>query len=481
MGYPISWRPRPSTGRATAAVLPRGFVPTVTLPRFQPPRFTPGRHFPGLLLAGLIIDAGMSRADYLLKGGDAGLKRVADFDMTGWTLVCGPVPPPINHSYPLVNTWSLALPAGWPTPGVCGTGNQALVGTYEQPAGARARYLWWTRVNIAERYGVAAQWGRNPGAALAPAIVNPVVEVPAVNAGVLGLTPATPVAPAINRPLPLVLTPGVVVPGLPEGPYRGYFPPALPFPASADRLYSDRVVRARYIGPDVRPAPWDPEQKVPVGSRAGQALISAFRLLSLYGTSEAFIAALWRALPGWARTPHARNGQKLMDLAANWDEISLGDAFANSLFAAVRVGLAGQMFGAATRTLTDTFGTAAGFGLYRAWASGEFAYSTGRGFEPYRYNRGGGSIAENQFNPDPAISAWRRWRYSNARLLRKRRSELDAEERAWYRRQARMARELRPELYKRIAKWHREQRAVRARGRAGRRRRVGWLVARGSF
>lgn len=482
MGYPISWRPRPSTGGAVAAVLPRGFVPTVTLPRFQPPRFTPGRHFPGLLLAGMIIDAAITRADYELKGGDAGLKRAADFDMTGWTLVCGPVGPPANHSYPLVNSWSLALPAGWPTPGVCGTGNQALTGEFDQMVGARSRYLWWTHATIADRYAVSGQWGRNPGAALAPAVMQPVVEVPTINTGVLGLTPAIPIAPAINRPLPLVLTPDVVDLGLPEGPYRGYFPPALPLSPPSDRLYSDRVVRAVPIGPDVKPAPWDPERKVPVNSRAGIALTQAFKLLSMYGTSEAFIGALWRALPSWARTPHARNGQKLSDLAANWGDIDLDDAFANSLFAAVRVAMAGALYGKATQALTEGFGQGPGFGLYRAWSTGEFAYSTGRGFEPYRVNRGGGSIAERQYNTDPGMTMTAPRHHAFIQAQRRRsRAALDDRVRVYNRRLRAQDVARRPELYKKLRKWEREWRAVYARGREARRRRDAWAIARGRF
>lgn len=433
-----------------------------------------------MLLAGTIIDAAITRADYELKGGDAGLKRAADWDMSGWTLVCGPVGPPANHSYPLVDSWSLALPAGWPTPGVCGTGNQALTGEFAQMAGARSRYRWWTHATVADRYAVAAQWGRNPAAGLAPAVAQPVVEIPTLNAGVLGLTPAVPVAPAINRPLPLVLSPDVVDLGLPEGPYRGYFPPAIPLSPPSDRLYSDGVVRAVPIGPDVVPAPWDPERKVPVNSRAGIALTQAFRLLSVYGTSEAFIAALWRALPSWARTPHARNGQKLQDLATNWGDIDLGDAFANSLFAAVRVALAGALYGKATEALTDAFGTGPGFGLYRAWSTGEFAYSTGRGLEPYRVNRGGGSIAERQYNTDFGMNAPRHhaWIISQRRRSR---AALDARIGDWNRRLRAQDAARRPGLYKKLRKWERQWRAVYARGREARRRRDAWAIARGRF
>lgn len=206
----------------------------------------------------------------------------------------------------------------------------------------------------------------------------------------------------------------------------------------------------------------------------------------MYGTSEAFINALWRALPGWARTPHARNGQKLADLAAAWDNISVGDAFANSLGVALQTLTAGALYGTATDALTRAFGEGPGFGLYRAWATGEFAYSNGgSSYDPYRLNRGGGSIGEA--TPSPPID--RSWNSGNRYVsgdsfsygrrraqaraeARKRRSEWLKARREAFRRQY-------PETYRRMVEHRRKWRKLYKRGAEMRRRRVAWMVARG--
>lgn len=489
MPYPTAWRPRPSMGGAAAAVLPRGFIPSVTLPRFNPPPFRPGRHFPGLLLAGAIFDMAFSRAQYELDGGDGGMSRTDNFDMSGWVHLCGPVGAPANHGYPIVNTWSVALPAGWNGgggPGVCGLANQALSGEYTQMSGARARYRWWTKtagVGAGVRFAVAEEWGRNPASGLAPARQIPVVPVEAVNIpGVL--IPATPLTPVRNRALPLGLTPQTwpIIPGDND---RGYFVGTVPGSGPEDRpvRFANLIVAA--IGPDVKPWYPDPERKVPINSRAGQALTQAFKLLSMYGTSEAFINALWRALPSWARARHARNGQKLADLAANWGEVDLGDAFANSLMVGVNTAVAGALYGTATRALTDAFGQGAGFGLYRAWSTGEFAYSTSSSFNPHRAVRGGGSVGESQLNPRLDRS-WRdgnRYVSGDSFSYNRRRAEGAARYKAERRRRRRNEREAfrrnHPVAYRNLQKYRAKRREERRRGAEARRRRARAIMARG--
>lgn len=476
-------------GGATAAVLPRGFIPTASLPRFNPPPFRPGRHFPGLLLGGAILDMAFSRASYELNGGDGGMSTPDSYDMTGWVHLCGPVGAPANHGYPIVNSWSTALPAGWgggTGRGVCGLGSQALVGQYAQMSGARARYRWWTKTSGAgagSRFGVCEQWGRNPAAGLAPAILIPVLPVEAVNiSGVL--TPVAPLTPAQVRALPLGLVDLPVV-NTEREPPRGYFPPALPNPGPQDRPIRVGSVIVAAIGPDVRPWDPDPERKVPINSRAGIALTQAFKLLSLYGTSEAFIAALWRALPSWARTRNARNGRKLADIADNWEAIDLGDAFANSLMTGVNVAVAGVLYGNATRALTDGFGEGAGFGLYRAWSTGEFAYRTSTSFNPNRLNRGGGSIAERQINPplDLSFRSGNRYFSGDAFSYRRRRERGREAYRAARRRQRRQEREdfarNHPIAYRSLRRYNRRWRDARRRGAEARRKRARWIVARG--
>lgn len=486
MPYPTSWRPgsRPSAG-ARAAVMPApwSFPVGGRLPRFRPPRFTPGHHVPGLMLAFVIWDTVGGAIDFADKGGLGAVSAINDYDMTGWTHLCGPVPPPATYGFPILNRWTVALAAGWnggAGPGVCGLANQSIAGQLLQPAaGVRARYRWWSKLSgtgAGTRFAVAEEWGRNPAGVTPMALSIPVAAIDTIH--VPGVTaPPPPLTPVITAPIPLTLAPSVIAPSLPESPDRGYLPPPIIVTPPRDRPYSDGVVRVLPIGPDVVSPHFNPEQKVPVNSRAGFALTQAFRLLSLYGTSQAFITALWNALPSWARTPHARNADKLRDLAQNWGSLDLGEAFANSLLAGVRTALAGAMYGAATDTLTSTFGEGLGFGLYRAWATGEFAYSSGSGFDPHRWNRGGGSVNSNEISPPIAdgTTAWQRarWRASARQAVREARRERREHAQEWHRSPYERF------VKKRLARYLARRREARARGARIRRRRIAWMKARG--
>lgn len=447
----------------------------VPLRPWRIPPFRPGRHFPGLLLAGLILDAYWAG----VRPGE-GQNTMPLPDLTGWQLTCGPFPhpgPPYLYGvyWQTFNVYSPTCNVPQANQSIAGTGRDNV------PAGARTLYMYYGPRTL-PRYYAYQQYSRNPAAGV---IVAPRVRpvIPAVTVARPGLLPAPPLAPVILVPGPITPLPAIPSLGpLPEENTRGYQTGAIPTTDPEDRPYSDRDLRFVYTGPDARPSPIDPERKVPVNSRAGIALTQAFKLLSLYGTSEAFISALWRALPAWARTPHARNGQKLQDLAAAWDSISIGDAFANSLGTALQTLTAGAMFGAATDALTRAFGQGPGFGLYRAWATGEFAYSTHpHSFNPHRAIRGGGSIGESQLNP--LVEETVRWRYVNNRLWANRRDDTsravrEARQR-WRRREEERLRHWYPNTYRRLVDNRRRWREIKARGAIVRRRRVAWMMARG--
>lgn len=383
------------------------------------PRFNPGRNFPGLLLAGLILSVYFSaeealEPDWVYSGPLPNL--------TGWTHRCGPFEAPdialgygTNGMHWRVSVGETIDPCFVPQ------GGQSVSGANVDPPilGTHGLLIFMYGPNsiIANRWYLYDQWHR-----AVPALAQPIVPraiAPAEAVLVSGLTFAPPLTPAITRPLPLVMVPAISwAPKKPEGSERGFFPYTAT-PVVVDRR-PDPIVRFVGAGADVKAHPGNPEQKVPSNSKAGVALTHAFQLLSLYGTSQAFISALWRSLPSNLRTRNARNADKLRDLAAHWGDIDMGEAFANSLLAAVRVGLAGALYGKAQSALTSAFGEGAGFGLYRAWSTGEFAYSTSHhSFNPHRITRGGGSDGDSYFSPQPG--PWTlKSRASQRRAMRRR-------------------------------------------------------------
>lgn len=473
MPYPVAWRPgRPSS---TGAIAVPGPWSIPTRPR-RGPRFNPGRNFPGLLLAGLILDAYWSGVRPGAEDEAGDITRPFP-DLSTWQLTCGPFEHP-GPPYEFGVFWqafgSEAVACNVPI------GNQAGADHLPVPAGSRTLYFYYgPRTTNPDRHYAYLQYGRPIIAAEEPLKVRQllppiVINVPGVT------TPAPPLAVPTTRPLPVSLTPlAVSVPALPEGPHRGYFPLAPIGTVTGDRPYTDPVVRFIPLGVDAPSIEDDPERKTPVNSRAGQALTAAFGLLSLYGTSQAFINALWLALPSSMRTRHARNSDKLRDLGEHWADISLGDAFANSLLAGVRVGLAGVLYGKAQSALSEGFGEAAGFGLYRAWATGEFAYSGSTGVDARRLNRGGGSVSSNEpfgvldvIEYQSGYAGFTRGRLRATARRRHRRRQRDLRERL---------RHWSPRLHKSRLRYLRNRRNMRRRRARSARRNVAWQMARGGF
>lgn len=413
--FPTSWRPgRPSTARVASLPWPSFASPRG--PRL--PRFNPGRSFPGLLLAGLILSVYFSaeealEPDWVYTGPLPNL--------SGWTHRCGPFEAPDPSTGYGHNGMHWRVSVGETIdPCFVPIGGQSVSGANVDPPilGTHGLLIFMYGPNsiIANRWYFYDQWHR-----AVPALAQPIVPraiAPAEVVLTAGMT-APPLTPAIVRPLPLVLAPAISwAPIKPEGNERGFFPYTTAHPI--DSRGPSPVVRFVGTGADSIPHPANPEQKVPSNSRAGIALTHAFGLLSLYGTSQAFISALWRALPSNLRTRNARNADKLRDLAAHWGDIEMGEAFANSLLAAVRVKVAGALYGKATDALTSAFGEGAGFGLYRAWSTGEFAYSTSHhSFNPHRITRGGGSDGDSYFSPQPGPWGIKR-RISQRREMRAR-------------------------------------------------------------
>lgn len=359
-----------------------------------------------LLAAGLILDMMWHQMD---PHNEVGEDTRPLPNLAGWNHTCGPFAHP-GSDYFFQIAWQAFIPEAGscnvPQPDQAGFDNLGI-----DPL-AKTLYLGYgPKVANPARYYAYDQYTRSTAGTIVPLQVRSVNPPMAVVLTGFGSSVA-PLTPSVVRPWPIRLVRFLPTSPFPEAPRRGYTLISYSSGAVAapDRPYRDRVVRFVYVGPDVAQPPTNPEQKTDPTSRAGQALTQAFRLLSLYGTSEAFINALWKALPAHLRTRHARNADKLRDLGEHWGDIDMGEAFTNSLQTAVNTALAGIMFGQATEALTKAFGEGPGFGLYRAWSTGEFAYRTStNSYDPVRV---GGDVAAgrapNPWGPGASTSFDRR-------------------------------------------------------------------------
>lgn len=378
MSYPSSWRRgRPSlTGaRGVAAAIGGAFAPAVRgagtwyFPTRPPLR--PGRWTPGLFIGGLLIDA-------LWQGRK---EWVARFDGTrpfpstaGWTHVCGPFPHP-GYPYDFTVHWTQWVPSICISP----IGGQAFgAGFIDHTMVAAWNELGfcWKHIELADRYYVYLQYKKTVPMAT-PMAVRAVAPVT-----VLAIPGVTPDAPPLGVPeivpIPVRLS-GLIgaYPDFPDRPNRGYRPPAIPFPQALPKPVDRAHLRFGSVAA-APPKPWDVEKKYSSTSRMGQVLTTWFRTLSFWGAANSSVDAFWRSLPRHAQTRHARTSQKYKDVFYGFSEIGLGDAYANALGYWSQYKLAGILYGTAGRALSSSLGAGPGFGLYRAAATGEYAYGTSR-------------------------------------------------------------------------------------------------------
>lgn len=264
-----------------------------------------------------------------------------------------------------------------PAPCVPGnfTGHVDVVGRYTDPG-----------LGI-ERAQVLEYWYRAAPGAIIP-------SQPVVRARALPLVAVPGVSPA--RPLPIGLSPYLGAAWYPEESVRGYrfrrpgYParlhPSVVAPITLWDRERDTVTKwvSAPVIPDVIPIRPDVERKAETQSRTGQLFLSWLKGLSLMGVASTMVDGLWRALPPEYQTPHARSYQKYRDVIQHYSEIDFRTAAENSMLNWLRYKAAAGMFGMATETLSHRAPNA-GFGLYRAWATGERAYQTSpRSFTPQR-------------------------------------------------------------------------------------------------
>lgn len=184
----------------------------------------------------------------------------------------------------------------------------------------------------------------------------------------------------------------VAAPTWPEQSDRGWRTPrpggmpigAMPFIAAGPPLEDGRNARTRFAAPpaipDVRTFPPDVETKT-----TNRAFVSMMKSLSLMGVANNAARAIWRTLPPHMRTKNARTHDVYNDLSRNIAHANVPEALAGLTVVATNALGGAVLFGTATKALTQGFGENAGFGLYRAWATGERAYTTNpRGYDPRR-------------------------------------------------------------------------------------------------
>lgn len=356
------------------------------MPRRPPFRFP---RFGWLAVAGLLVDSLIPAPPGYV--GPTGGPR--EWDMSGWDLVCGPEPhpgPPYAQGY----HWAWRASAGDPVCAFGGLsfGNPSIapnIGFDGQPDDFSQGWYRLAGPNTAllpvNRWYVQEQRAR-PVAGATPVIVVKAapqsLEAKPVGTPAVGLPPLTPSVGV--RPIPVVYAPYMPLPTFPEESDRGWrMPPvgAAPIGTTIRDVIAETPPKGRDHPPVViKPVPWwvdvktplhDVEQKVrdPAGRLAG-----FFKAVSLYGSANGVIDALWRSLPGHAKTPHARTAQKYADVFRAYASGDINsDAYASALAYWLNYKAAGQLFGTAFRA-AEGLGHG-GYQLYRAWATGEYVSS----------------------------------------------------------------------------------------------------------
>lgn len=395
MGYPVRYRSAGPQRAPAAAPRPRPAGNVVRFPRpkwqgagrFGPPRSLPGRPnfglrprfiprpapprvpLAGAVGRGLLIGVAL---DLLWWGANS------DFDQplkaapvlgSGWQRVCGPFPYP-GPPYLYQRHWRFTGPEA-PTC-LAPLGNQAIgVDLDGAPTVNSSGLFIYYGPNSIPRYYLYEQW-TYPGGNGNAALRNPAYRVNAASdAANARPTDAVPV----TQPKPMWATPLYPPAPYPEQASRAYgiYPPERPITptvvvAMPHPTLSPGVRAVLVSQPTVRdrpPGPREKERKLEYKSKAGLALVSAFRAIQAFGQANAFADAMWRALPRQYRTARARWWQKYIDVYAHLEHVDPLQAAYNAAGWAINRAAYGYFFDRVTRQLQHVAGVNTGWRIYR--------------------------------------------------------------------------------------------------------------------
>lgn len=360
MGYPTSRRAFPSATRARA--LAAGLLGnlggrgTWTGVRTAVRSWRPGRgNFLGLLAAYGILS---------MIPRDEQREQTAPMpDLAGWSNICGPFAHP-GFPYGVQVKWrgDSPAPSGCDAP----TGGQPGFDNVVDPVDRQLRMGWLNEQLLPlERVYVFQHYGRADAPAVLPRIRGdaPVVPVRTPYDPVWTYPPLTPTRPL---PLPVFVTPDIPPPTWPQQGDRGYSPRSDIVDERPRDPAISMITAAPGRGTDARPTPWEKEVKV----RPEFGVF--FRMLGQYGSVNAIVNAMYASLPSWeqtASTQYQRNATVLKNLQSV-DPVAFAQ---NAALWWVGYRAAAASIGAVPEALESSVGSR-GFGLYRAWATGDFFY-----------------------------------------------------------------------------------------------------------
>lgn len=321
--------------------------------------------------------------------------RARPHDWSGWTLICGPSPSPTPSVHGQTMEWKFYGPGGGCATPQCTLAGQSVSLPFENAAsivapGADCARLWQGPAPALlplRRYYLVEQRSRPGGGAVPGVLAVPnVVPYPGTMVAV-GQPVTRPGLISVGvAPVPVRWAPLAPLPVWPEQSDRGYRAPARGFPAigiavtaptrpidaETGKPMRPPIVKPYPVLVDVKTAPGDVERKMadPSGRMAAM-----FRSLSVWGSANGVIDALWRSLPSHAKSAHARTAQKYADVFSAFARGDINaDAFTNAVGYWLGYKAAGQLYGTAFRA-TQGLGQG-GYQLYRAWATGEYVGSS---------------------------------------------------------------------------------------------------------
>lgn len=422
--YPSAWRHgRPSTAVATMAGAATTLPPRGRWLRLRAPPMPRLPRWGWLALGGLAADMLLHASPRPSTVDTRPYPNVRGFDM-----ICGPYDHP---GFPYANEIHWRCENTYSPTCLEPQSAQSFGVSEDNAATPATRTIIWgygpnTQFLPLRRFYTFQRHARAIAGAVDPPIaVRPVdVALPAVG-GALPLSPgialAIPVAP------PVRFSAAVPLPVFPNDAVRGYYPP-LAAGVPAGWFDRPRPINPPYPGVNIRPIivpDWvdvkpvypTPEVKVPSHSALGRAIVAMFGILQAQGIAQGFFDAMWRSIPVGYRSRRARRERRIREVLANWRHVDV-EAFGGH-FTKFAAGYAAGavLFGTATNAVSDAFGNAAGFGLYRAWATGERSYETnGRGYNPVR-----------RAGPSEPLADGRDFRQNNGFTRSRRRDRIETE------------------------------------------------------